>query len=370
MVNKKIKILYTIPNFDTAGSGKVLYDLANGLDKDRFEVSIACNNSNGAFFLTVKNLGLPIYFIDTTTSLKPYYNLFFRMQPISSFIKKNQFDIVHSWHWSSDWSEVIATRFAGATFVFTKKAMTWGNIHWKIKSYLADFIITINEEMKNFFAYKKNQKLIPLGLDTNYYDPNLYPKRQETSDFKIITVANLVAVKGIEILIEAIHQLKNTNIHLEILGKNGIEIQEDGSEYNYYEVLQQLVSDLGMTDQVKFLGKKEDVRPFLAQSDLYVIPSKNEGMPMALVEAMTMGLPVLGSNIAGINFVLKDFATLHFEQGNVKDLSQKINFFYTQSVSERTELGAKLREYCINNFSLQRFVKLHEDLYLQLVKNK
>lgn len=46
---QKIKILYTTPNFDTAGSGKVLYDLAKGLDTAKFEVDIACKNNRGSF---------------------------------------------------------------------------------------------------------------------------------------------------------------------------------------------------------------------------------------------------------------------------------------------------------------------------------
>ena len=50
----KIKILYVIPNFDTAGSGKVLYDLAKNLNKEKFQVEIACKNAKGAFFNEVE----------------------------------------------------------------------------------------------------------------------------------------------------------------------------------------------------------------------------------------------------------------------------------------------------------------------------
>ena len=68
---------------------------------------------------------------------------------------------------------------------------------------------------------------------------------------------------------------------------------------------------------------------YIAQSDMYVIPTLNqgrkEGMPMALVEAMCMGIPLLGSDITGINFVLKDFNDLLFEAGNFHELSQKIS---------------------------------------------
>ena len=356
----KIKVLYTIPNFDTAGSGKVLYDLAKGLNKEKFEVLIACSNDKGAFFEEVQKLGLPIFIRPITKPLKPYFSLLFRLKENIRFIKNNDIDIVHSWHWSSDWTEVLAARIGGAKFVYTKKAMTWGNIHWKIKSYCSNFIITINEEMKNYFPSKKNQKLIPLGLDTNYYNPELFQKK-ESSIFKIITVANLVPVKGIEVLIKSLKLMSNKDIILEILGDDRAE---------YASVLKKKVTELGLQNQITFLGKHNDVRPFLVQADLYVIPTLNEGrkegMPMALVEAMCMAIPVIGSNISGINYVLKDFPTLLFEAKNEKELSDKILTIYNQTKGEREELGKTLRNYCINHFCYQKFINEHEELYTKL----
>jgi len=360
---KKLKVLYTIPNFDTAGSGKVLYDLANNLDKNKFEVHIACSHNKGIFFKEVEKLSLPIHFIETTCELRPYWTILIRIKRYKEFIKKNKFDIVHSWHWSSDWSEVLASRLAGAKFIYTKKAMTWGNIHWKIRSSLSHFIVTINEEMKNYFPQRKQQKLIPLGLDTNYYNPEHFPKKTDSKKFKIISVANLVPVKGIEVLIDSVISLNNPNIELSILG-------DDRSDYA--NILKQKVKDLDKEAQIHFLGKHTDVRPFLVQADLYVIPTLNEGrkegMPMALVEAMTMGIPALGSDISGINFVLKDFPKLLFEASNDKELSEKIKAFYQKTADERKEIGQQLRNYCVSNFSMQKFIREHEDLYLKLAQ--
>lgn len=358
-MKSKLKILYTIPNFDTAGSGKVLYDLAKGLDHEKFEVSIACKNNKGVFFKEVEKLDLPIYFIDPTVSLRPYYNLFSRISKFKKFVKENEFDIVHSWHWSSDWTEVIGARRGGAKFVFTKKAMTWGNKHWKIRSFLSNFIVTLNEEMKNYFPYKRNQKLIPLGVDTNYYKPILNTNNSEREFFKIITVANLVPVKDIEVIIKALHIINNPKIKLDILG-------DDSTEYG--NLLKTMVIDLQLQGQVSFLGKHTDVRTFLSQADLYIISSKKEGMPMALVEAMTMEVPVFGSNISGINFVLKDFQELLFETSNADVLSEKIQDFFRKTVEERKTTGKELRTYCLSNFSLKKFIHEHEDLYLKLVE--
>jgi glycosyltransferase involved in cell wall biosynthesis len=364
-MNDRIKILFTIPNFDTSGSGKVLYDLAKHLNKKKFDVSIACQNSNGVFFKQIELLNLPIYLLDIEIPTRPYLSFFSRIKPYKDFVKKHEFDIVHSWHWNSAWSEVIAVRLGGAKYVYTKKAMNWGNIHWKIKSFLSNFIITINHEMVQFFQYKKQQKLIPLGLDVNYYNPDLFKKSNQNIQFKIITVANLVPVKGIEVIIKAMAILNNKSIFLTVLGDD---------RDPYAKELYELVNKLNLDQQVQFLGKKADVRPFLADSDLYIIPTLNdtrkEGMPMALVEAMSMAIPVLGSNISGINYVLRDFHELLFEPANASELSNKIDYFYQKNLDDRIKVGQSLRAYTIKNYTIQRCIQEHEQLYIKLIPKK
>ena len=360
-MNSKIRILLTIPNFNTAGSGKVVYDLANGLDKKKFDVEIACGDNKGAYFKTVESLGLPIHIIETKTPYKPYLTLLWRIKPVSRFYKKNKYDIVHSWQWNNDWTEALAARRAGVKWIYTKKAMGFASKHWKIKSRLANFIVTINDEMRDYFPNKKAQQLIPLGLDTTYYasDPKLSP--QNTEPFKIITVANLVPVKGIEVLINAVKILKPHNVKLTVLGD---------CDNDYGNDMKQLVTKLRLDEHVEFLGKRLDVRPFISESHLYVIPTldegRKEGMPMALVEAMSMGIPLLGSNITGIKFVLKDFQELLFEAGNAEILANKIDQIRLMSSEERLALGKTLRDYCVTHYSMEAFITAHETLYQQL----
>ncbi len=206
---------------------------------------------------------------------------------------------------------------------------------------------------------KINKKII--GLHT-FKNPIETLEKAE-GIFKVITVANLVPVKGIEVLINAIHLLNNPNIFLEVLG-------DDRSDYA--QELKQLVVNLNLSNTISFLGKHTDVRPFVENSNLYIIPTLNsgrkEGMPMALVEAMSMSAPVLGSDITGINFVLKDFKEYLFEPENSEMLSKKINHFYSMSGQERNDVGRSLREYCLANFTIEKFVNQHQELYSKLIK--
>ncbi|SOC78560.1 Glycosyltransferase involved in cell wall bisynthesis [Salinimicrobium sediminis] len=362
-MERRIKILFTIPNFDTAGSGKVVYDLVKGLDKNRFEICIACEHNGGDFFKEVEKLNVPNIIMNTNVDYRPYITLIKRLQPVIAFFKENHFDLIHSWHWSSDWTEALAAKLAGVKWIYTKKAMSWGNRHWKIRSFMANYIITINHEMRDYFAYKKSQQLIPIGIDTGYYNPGIFrsTKKEENQTFKIVTVANLVPVKGIEILIKAVHLLDDKMVRLTIVGND---------RDPYSEKLRQLTGQLDLEQQVEFKGKQKDVRPFITEADVYVIPTldegRKEGMPMALVEAMSMGIPVLGSAISGINFVLKDFPELMFEASNEKELAKKLRELKGSGEIYRKELGHTLRNYTVEHFSMDQFIQDHEKLYVKL----
>ncbi len=362
MSNKKIRLLYTISNFKTAGSGKVVYDLVANLDTSKFDIEIACKHNDGDFFKIMQSLGIPIHVFDTKTSYRPYYTLLFRVLKIAKFLKKGNYDVVHSWQWSNDWTEAVASKLAGAKWIYTKKAMGFKSKHWRIKSYLADFIITTNNEMVSYFPNKKQQALIPFGIDTSYYDSkNFEVPNSSRKQFNIITVANLVPLKGIEILIQAIHALENKHLCLKILGAD---------DNAYGEKLKTLCTSLNMDDTVVFYGKQMDVRPYIANSDLYVIPTldKGEGMPMALIEAMSMGIPVLGSDISGVNYVLKDFPDLLFKPSDFESLAAKIQVLEQMPHLARSTLGKDLRQYCLEHFTMSQFILAHENLYEQIAK--
>lgn len=361
-MSKKVRLLITTSNFNTAGSGKVIYDLARGLDKTKFEVEIACGHDKGYFFDKISSLGFPIHIFSTKTAYRPYYTLILRLVPIVCFFKRNKYDIVHSWQWSNDWTEALASRLTGSKWIYTKKAMGFNSNHWKVKSYLANSIITLNDEMIHYFSNQNKVQLIPLGLDTDYYKSSNVNKMAPDAIFKIITVANLVPVKGVEVLLYALALLNDDCVHLTILG-------DDDNDYG--RSMKSLSHTLGLQNQVIFSGKQSDVRPYIDNADVYVIPTidKGEGMPMALVEAMSMGIPVLGSDISGINYVLKSFPELLFRMGDSKSLSDKIKIFKSMKSEERRHIGDQLRAYSIEHFTLEGFIEAHEALYLKLLKD-
>ena len=362
---KRFRILFTIPNFDSAGSGKVVYDLVKHIDRSKFDPQICCKHNKGAFFKQVETLGVPIHIFNFSMPYKPLYSLPLRVWKIRNFLLKNKIDVVHSWHWSSDFTEPLACKLAGIPFIYTKKAMGWGNRSWNWRSRLSKRIITINSDMEARFFSKMRSKTvqIPIGLNTNSF--GILKKIKEnkdgftikSNDFTIVSIANLVTVKGIEYLLEAVNMLNTYTIKVFIVG-------DDTSDYalNLKKTYQ--------ADNIIFTGKKQNINDYLALADLFVIPTKviGEGQPIAPIEAMLSGRVVIGSNVPGTKDVLEPFPDLLFKPESVSALIEKIEHIMNMSVVKRDELASQLYAYASKRYNLNDSIVAHENLYLSLIQ--
>lgn len=366
MVRKKIKILYTIPNFDTAGSGKVVYDLVKNLDRTIFEPEICCHHARGAFMDEINKLQIKVHLFPFAINYRPFLTFPFRLIKTIRFFRKHKFDMIHSWHWSSDFSEPLAAKLAGIPWIFTKKSMGWGNKAWRWRSTLSAKIITINEDMKLLFSENNLKKVIeiPLGVDTNYYVPRLKNKDTllkeitiDKNDFVIVSVVNLIPVKGIEVLIKAVIELNNPKVKLCIVGNDKGE---------YAKELKKMTEG---NSSIYFLGKKADVRPYHAIADVFVIPTLTlgEGLPVAPLEAMASGKIVIGSNVSGVKDILKKFPTCLFEPNNVESLKASMLTIMNMKQEEYIQLEQEMRARAENSYSIEKFIESHTELYTNMI---
>jgi glycosyltransferase involved in cell wall biosynthesis len=283
------------------------------------------------------------------------------------FFKQHDWDIVHSWHWSSDFSEPLAARLAGIKFIYTKKAMGWGNKAWAWRSKLSHHVIAINKAMMTeFFENSSRIKAtyLPLGLDTEVYKPRPYNQviadqyDFQKTDFVVISVVNMVEVKGIEILIEAVIQSQIPNIKLLLVGN-------DQTDY-----VNRLRAQYKMHSNIIFTGKQAEVQNFLSVADVFVIPTKNEGkregMPMAPVEAMAMGIPVIGSRIAGVEDILEGFDDWLFEASHIEGLKNLLEKAYQLPKDDLLKIGMQMRKKVESKYSYSTFINSREQIYESL----
>jgi len=155
-----------------------------------------------------------------------------------------------------------------------------------------------------------------------YLEPSAFVKQPRIAwetdrPYELICVGTLAQLyKAPDVLIKAVGvcQRNGLDVHLTIVG--------DGM---YRAELEKLVSSLGINKQVRFLGQLKSgdpVRNELDKADLFVLPSKGEGLPRAMIEAMARGLPCIGTSASGIPELLDDCDMV--EAGNVEALALKI----------------------------------------------
>lgn len=366
---KKLKILYTIPNFDTAGSGKALLKIAERLDREKFEPHICCMHDRGEFFEVVKKSGIPFHIFEYTADMSNRLKGLQKVWKISRFFKSLNPHLIHSFHYAPDYSEPLAAKIAGIKWVFTKKNMNWGGASkngWKLRSWLADGIIAQNTDMlKQFFPNWKKVVLIPRGVDTVEFKPadeNLKKTIREKYGFSpdekiILTVANLTPVKGIEILIKALPCIKShiSNVKLLIVGDN---------RSDYATQLNELCKQLSLADNVIFLGKvTTEISTIFQLADVFVLTSLKESSPVALLEALASGIPVLSSQTSGAVQIMGDFKEQLFPVGDVEELVKIVIWILSLDQEKIHEIIAIQRRHVLENFTINHEVEKHIRFY-------
>jgi len=376
--SKRIKILFTIPNFDTAGSGKALLNVALRLDKDLFEPHIMCMHDRGFFFETVKKSKIPVHIFNYTTQMKPYNKGIINCYRISRALKRIRPDIIHSFHYAADYSEPLAAKFAGIPWVYTKKNMNWGGASkngWLLRTKFAKKIAVQNTDMLSQFFLKNTSKtkLIPRGVNTKEFypqqpDSKLKEKWGILDDKRVlICVANLVPVKGIEILLQAFS--KGSNLFndwvLIIVGDNNNE---------YGEKMKDLTLQLKLENKIIFTGKQPNVIDYLNLAEVFVLTTLNEGRkegsPVSLLEAMATEKFVLGSKIPGIKDQLNKFPDNMVEAGSVDAWTHALKMSLTKEKKWLKAKGVLFRKHILDNYTIEKEVQNCEEMYIDIYTNK
>lgn len=116
----------------------------------------------------------------------------------------------------------------------------------------------------------------------------------------VLTVANFNHIKGLDVLCKAVFLLKQrkdiNDVGFYIVGQPDSDKQELGK----------LISELGIDECINMLGISNEVADYMCASDVYVQPSRSEGLPLALMEASATGLPMIGTRVGGIQEIVRD----------------------------------------------------------------
>lgn len=352
---KKMLMVATVPSMIgqfNMNNISILLDLG-------YEVHVACNWNDRSVWTQEKvdnlknklnDLKVKFYQIDFSRSIFDLKNHFESYKQILELTNKNKYNFIHC-HTpiASVITRLVCKKsrikciYTAHGFHFYKGAplINW-MIFYPIEKYLSkytDILITINKEdftlAKSKFYASKVYKVPGVGIDTKKYiecnvDKDSYRKKLgiNISDFVIISVGELSERKNHSTIIKAISKLDNPNIKYLIAGIG-----------NKKKDLEDLICKLHLEEKVFLLGFRSDIPELCHCADIYAFPSKREGLGLAAIEGMASGLPLLSSNINGINdYSINGKTGFSYPPEDYIGFSKGIEYFFKNPI-RRHEIG-------------------------------
>jgi glycosyltransferase involved in cell wall biosynthesis len=206
---------------------------------------------------------------------------------------------------------------------------------------------------------------IPGSVDTEKFKPSpergLDPVRLERT---MICIARMDYAKGVDVLLHAWGRMMREPADWRAHLQPRLRLVGDGA---YRSQMERIASELGIQDSVEFLGLRRDVVDLLQSSWGFVMPSRWEGMPNALLEAMACGLPCVATRVSGSEDAIKDGANgLLVEPEQPAAMAQAL-----QRIIEDTDLaqrmGHEARATVVRDYQLAHIVEQCLELYQRLL---
>jgi glycosyltransferase involved in cell wall biosynthesis len=216
-----------------------------------------------------------------------------------------------------------------------------------------NYIVAINERMKE--GYEKNTKKPKIVKIYNFMDfSKILELSREEMDYDlddyIISVGSLTENKNHKLLIESFYKLKK-----EEKNKEKLIILGEGKER---ENLEKLIKKLNLEKEVLLLGQKKNPYNYILNSKLFVLPSKNEGMPLTLLEALSLGKMIIATRNNGSNEILNSKYGVLVEN-DINELTNNI-YYYLINVDER-KYYEKLTQERIKDFEKNKIKRIVEE---------
>jgi len=261
------------------------------------------------------------------------------------------FVVTYGYHYSK---ELRASGKRLRAWLFNRRAQ------WALRC--ADGIIVTTPALAEFvrrFAPEEKIALIPNSVDTERFSPAPAGENGEAKPkpLRIIAVGNLTANKNHRLIIEAVARLGRNDIEVVVLGKGPEE-----------EALRRLAGEKGVALRLPGIVPNERLPEWLRSADAYLITSHTEGHPKSLLEAMSVALPCIGTDVPGIRDVLSDGLTGWLCAPEPESVASALGKVLDDKATAR-RLGENARRYILENYDA-RVLMAREVEFLKAVARR
>jgi glycosyltransferase involved in cell wall biosynthesis len=386
-VTAPIPILLVITSSDLGGTENFLRQLATGLDRNRFSPHVCTLRPAGAVARQIAAAGVPISSFDMAASARPGEMIRAR-QRLRDLALEQGTRIVQSLLYRANLLTVATfslARYRGEkpilvggqrslgafTGVVPERVLRWCRPRF-------DHTVAVSPAVRERLIAEEGldaQKLsvIGNGVDTNRFAPLPLDQGEHRralrlslgvtdNDFLIGSAGRLSEKKRYHCLIEAIEQLRGSGLPVKLC------IAGEGEER---VALEQLIEAHELDRCVRLLGARDDLDRLYRAFDLFVLPSREEGSPNALIEAMACGVPAVATLVGGVaDIITTPEVAVAIEAATSETLGSKLADVCAELIQDpekRQRLAAAGRRHVVDEFSHRHMIEQHEELYLRLL---
>ena len=372
-LDRKMRIAFVITELEVGGAERCMVNLATRIDRDRFEpqvYSLAPRPPKNRDQLTrqLEEAGVPVHCIGATSS----FQVFKAIRHLKRLLLAQSPDILQTFLYHANVVGTIAGSRAKvpaiATGIRVADPTRWRHLaeRWFTRS--ANRIVCVSRAVAEFsrkVGRLPEQEIvtIPNGVDLSRFTAG---NACDLSEFSIpkdalvaVCVGRLEYQKGIDWLVDLWPKIvaRIPNGHLLLVGDGRDRAQ-----------LENRVNELKMDSAVHFAGRRQDVPELLSSCQLLILPSRWEGMPNVLLEAMASAMPVVSTNVEGVGQLLGPYGEQ--QTADFGDTPSFVNRICSLLADEsiRQRLGQDNKSRVAGQFSLDRMVRAYQDLYESLIQ--
>ena len=360
-----MKIAYCITRMDEIGGAQIhLRDIALAFQKQGHDISIL-SGSLGDLTTQLAASGIKIYHVPSLKrAIHPYYDVLALFQ-ISKLLFKIKPDVVACHSSKAGLLGRLAAKLCGVKSVFTAHgwAFTEGvspktakiyRVLEKWASKITTHIITVSQYDRNLalkynIAPPEKMTVIHNGVPDFPYAERMVSLNEHP--LKLLMVARFGGQKDHGLLLSALKNCRDLDWTLDLVGRG------DAQEFIDYCIQNNI------RDRVHFLGERYDVAELLKETDVFLLISRWEGLPISILEAMRASVPVIASDVGGVKESVLDGHTGYLvPRGDAQVLEQRLRALMGNR-NDVVLLGQKGRRFYEENFSFDVMIKSTYNVY-------
>ena len=358
-----LHIMHLIESLEFGGAEKVLVHLANKLSEGH-KVSVCLTKRKGELASEL-DPKIQVFFLDTGEG-----NSLSLPRKLRRLMKQENVDILHSHDWGIYLEATLAVAFNSNTRLIHTvhghymlydgdwKSQLKKRIRHTLERVLTRFtyqIVPVSESIENYILDEIKLPRKKVRVIRNGITPlNKEEAAEPSKILKLVTVGRMAKIKNYPLMLNSIAKVaeKTREFHLTMVG--------DGPEL---ESLRALAASLNIEELVTFTGFTKEVPKIIKQQDVFLCSSDYEGISIAILEAMSIGLPVIATNVGGIPETVIDQKTgILVAPNNTSEFASAIEQLLLEP--EKVQVySAAAEEYFHKNFHENVVLNGYEELY-------